>query len=100
MIRQGQPLLFTETALRKKGDPKDDLLDWSPSKRDVLNQCPRRYYYQYYGASARFAADEPQKGQLQFYRKFSNSWMLAGILLHAKIRQEFKALKDGIQNER
>jgi hypothetical protein len=100
MVRLGQqPSLFGETALGIKGDPKNDLLDWSPSKRDVLNQCPRRYYYQYYGASSRFAADESQKGQLQFYRKFSNSWMLAGILLHAKIRQEFKALKDGAPNE-
>jgi hypothetical protein len=100
MVSHGQqPSLFGETTLGKKADPRDDLLDWSPSKRDVLNQCPRRYYYQYYGASARFAVDEPQKELLQFYRKFSNSWMLAGILLHTKIRQEFKALKDGIQND-
>lgn len=99
MVSKGQPSLFTETALRIKGDPNKDFLDWSPSKRDVLNQCPRRYYHQYYGASARFATDEPQKSLLQFYRKFSNSWMLAGILLHAQIRKEFKVLKDGARNK-
>lgn len=100
MVRLGQQSsLFTDTTLRIKSDPKKDLLDWSPSKRDVLNQCPRRYYYQYYGASARFATDEHEKSQLQFYRKLSNSWMLAGILLHAQIRKQFTALKDGVRNE-
>lgn len=100
MPHQGQqPSLFGETALRIKASPKKDLIDWSPSKRNALNQCPRRYYYQYYGGTARFARNEPQKSQLQFYRKFSNSWMLAGILLHDKIRKEFQALKEGTPNE-
>ncbi len=95
-----QLLLFRETGLRPKGKLKEELLDWSPSKRNLLEQCPRRYYYQYYGSAARTAAHDSLKEQLQFYRKLSNSWMLAGILLHLKIRESFQALRNGGRNER
>jgi len=90
-----QSLLFVEMIPKTRGNSKNDLPGWSISKRDLLEQCPRRYYYQQYGSSARTATNDRLKEPLQFYRKLSNSWLLAGILLHAKIREAFQALRNG-----
>jgi hypothetical protein len=45
------------------------------------------------------ATNDLLKEPLQFYRKLSNSWLLAGILLHAKIRESFQALRSGARLE-
>ncbi|MCI0423017.1 MAG: PD-(D/E)XK nuclease family protein [Acidobacteria bacterium] len=90
-----QSLLFVEMEPKPQGNPKKDLPDWSISKRDQLEQCPRRYYYQRYGSAARTATSDLLKEKLQFYRSLSNSWLLSGILLHAKIRESFQALRSG-----
>ncbi len=98
MVEQAQQsFLFVEMDPKIQGNPKNkkDLPDWSISKRDQLEQCPRRYYYQHYGSAARMATNDLLKGQLQFYRKLSNSWLLAGILLHLKIRESFQVLRSG-----
>jgi len=38
---------------------KSALLDWSPSKRGQLEQCPRRYYYQYYADPLEIVVGQP-----------------------------------------
>jgi hypothetical protein len=100
MVEQAQQsFLFVEMDPKIQGKHKKDFPDWSISKRDQLEQCPRRYYYQRYGSAARTATNDLLKEQLQFYRKLSNSWLLAGILLHVKIRESFQALQDGTRLE-
>lgn len=88
-----QPSLFAEFNFGRGGPQTLDLQEWSPSKRNQLEQCPRKYYYQYYGNAADVMSGHP--ASLKFYRKLSNSWMLAGILLHLKIREVFGIWRKG-----
>lgn len=88
-----QQSLFDEFDTGSRNYHKHGLRVWSPSKRGQLEQCPRRYYYQYYGDATEIIAG--QTASLQFYRKLSNSWMLAGILLHLKIKEVFGIWRKG-----
>jgi hypothetical protein len=64
-------------------------IEWSYSRRSLLEQCPRRYYYQYYGSTSRKAKGESQKETLRFLRALSNRYLLAGKILHSVIREYF-----------
>ena len=68
---------------------------WSYSRRQVLEQCPRRYYYQYYGSVANKAKGETQKETLKFLKTLSNRYMWAGKILHSLIRQYLLGLQRG-----
>lgn len=70
-------------------------LEWSYSRRSALEQCPRRYYYHYYGASARKAKSEPQKETLRVLKGLSNRHLRTGQLLHLAIGIYFKKLQEG-----
>lgn len=70
-------------------------IEWSYSRRSLLERCPRRYYYQYYGSTARTARSEPQKETLRFLRGLSNRYLLAGRILHLAIREYFNKLSCG-----
>lgn len=85
------PTEASEIALEKK----PVLMDWSYSRRDMLEQCPRRYYYQYYGSHSRFAKTEPQKPVLQFLKKLSNRYLRTGEIAHLVIRTYLKRLRQG-----
>lgn len=61
-------------------------VEWSFSRRQVLFQCPRKYYYQYFGSSRRSADAEPQKALLRELRKLSNFNLLAGEVLDLAVR--------------
>lgn len=88
-----QTSLFDALDGRGRGHSTKELVDWSPSRRGQLEQCPRRYYYQYYADPASMLTD--RMVPLQFYRKLSNSWMLSGILLHLKIKEIFGIWRKG-----
>ncbi len=55
---------------------------WSYSRRSVLEQCPRRYYYEYYGGSA--GSQDPQLKNVQARHE------LAGTVLHSVIGGYFR----------
>lgn len=88
-----QHSLFEQFDFGERANRRLILRDWSPSKRSNLEQCPRRYYYQYYGDPNEISNGD--KADLRFYRKLSNSWMLAGILLHLKIKEVFAIWRRG-----
>ena len=83
----GSPALVSEK--------KPALLSWSYSRREALEQCPRRYYYQYYGSHSRLAKTEPQKPPLQFLKKLSNRYLRPGEIVHLVIRTYLKRLRQG-----
>ena len=58
---------------------------WSYSRRNLLEQCPLRYYFTYYGSNKRVARDDPQKTALHFLRKLQNRHERAGSILHLVI---------------
>ena len=74
---------------------KSGSIAWSHSRRDVLAQCPLRYYFDYYGSNSRVALSEPRKEQLRFLKKLSNRHMRAGDIAHFVIRAYLKRLRGG-----
>ena len=70
-------------------------IEWSFSRRSILEQCPRRYYYHYYGANSRTAKTEPLKEHLQSLKILSNRYMRAGEILHIVVRTYLKSLQKG-----
>lgn len=71
---------------------------WSYSRRSLLAQCPRKYYYEYYGANKLTAVNEPQKEQLRFLKTLQNRYERTGALLHFIIRHYFKKAQQGEQS--
>ena len=65
-------------------------LKWSYSKRDVLEQCPRRFYCQYYGANRGKAKDDPAKQELQQLKLAGNRYTRTGAILHLVIAEYFR----------
>ena len=74
---------------------KPTQLKWSFSKRGILEQCPRKYYYAYYGSNLTTAKNDPQKEVLRFLKKLQNRHLRTGDILHYVIRWYLKKLQEG-----
>ncbi len=85
------PLFFDQS------DETPDLTNiaWSYSRRETLEQCTRRYYYEYYGASKRFAKQHPVDEQVRFLKRLQSRYLRAGDLLHLAIRTYFRKAQEG-----
>lgn len=59
---------------------------WSYSRRNLLERCPRAYYYQYYGANRRTAKAEPLKERLHFLKTLPSRHLRVGQIMHLAIR--------------
>ena len=91
-----QLALFEKSKTGRIPEPdKPTFLEWSYSRRGVLEQCPRKYYYQYYGSSSKKSNDDPQKEKLHFLKKLQNRHLRTGSLLHLVIRTYLKKLQQG-----
>jgi len=73
---------------------KESQIEWSYSRRQTLEQCARRYYYDYYGAKARLAITDPQKDDIRFLSTLSNRYLRSGEILHIAIRLFYKKHSD------
>src|SRR5579859_2915477 len=58
---------------------------WSYSKRSLFERCQRRYYYEYYGASAALAGTDPQHAALRRLKALEGRHERVGTLLHRGI---------------
>ena len=65
-------------------------VEWSYSRRSTLNQCARKYYFEYYGSNKYTAVREPLKEQLHFLKQLQNRYERTGFILHLMISQYFK----------
>jgi len=65
-------------------------IEWSYSRRQILERCARRYYYDYYGARARLATTDLQKDDIRFLNTLSNCYLRSGEILHLAIRLFYK----------
>jgi hypothetical protein len=76
-----------------EGDPPPDDVEsgdlastaWSHSRRGEFENCPRRYYFEYYGASKHAARDEPAKDDLRVLKEVKNRHLRTGEILHENI---------------
>ena len=84
-------LEWSEISVAAEGGNPDKLLleensvSWSFSKRNNLEQCPRRYYYEYYGSSARHATSDGQKPVLRKLALMQNRYERSGEIVHHTI---------------
>lgn len=70
-------------------------IEWSYSRRELFERCLMWYYFNYYGAKAGTAKNEPRKKELRFLKSLSNRHLRAGEIMHFVIRTYLKQLKDG-----
>jgi CRISPR/Cas system-associated exonuclease Cas4 (RecB family) len=68
---------------------------WSYSRRSTLEQCARRYYYQYFGGNKRLARNDPDKETLHFLKVISNRFERSGSLMHLAVSRWLRALQRG-----
>ncbi len=68
---------------------------WSPSKRSIFEQCPRKYYYNYYGSKSRYAKNDILKERLKFLTDIKTVSLLAGDIIHKVIAAHLKAAQRG-----
>lgn len=61
-------------------------MQWSYSRRNLLERCPRAYYYQYYGANKNTAKTEPLKEHLHFLKTLTNRHLRTGQITHLVIQ--------------
>lgn len=62
-----------------------DGVTWSYSRRGLMEQCPRRYYYAYYGSNKNVALNEVKKPLLMFLKALGSRYERAGSILHLAI---------------
>ena len=62
----------------------------SYSKRDLLESCARRYFYEYYAAAKKAPFDPGRKEIVRTLKELSGSYLFAGDLLHWFIEQYLK----------
>jgi PD-(D/E)XK nuclease superfamily len=67
-------------------------LNWSYSRRESLDQCPRRYFYQYYAGCI---ASPAARDEVKYLREIKNRHLRIGELLHLAIGTYFKKKKLG-----
>lgn len=75
----GQISLFGDHPIGQE----EEKVRWSYSKREVLRQCPRKYYYQYYDKS----------DGAKFYKSLSNKYLVTGKIVHRLISTYLKNTK-------
>jgi hypothetical protein len=69
-------------------------LKWSYSRREVMDQCSRRYFYQYYSNSI---GDPKFRARVKELRAIKNRHLRTGDLVHLVISTYLKKLKQGKQ---
>ncbi len=93
-----QMTLFEESEIQWSTESHKPIFSkWSYSRREMLEQCARKYYYQYYGSSLKKSNNDPQKEKLHFLKKLQNRHLLAGNILHRVIRAYLNKLRQGEQ---
>lgn len=70
-------------------------ITWSYSRRGLFEQCPRRYYYTYFGSAARKSLAEPEKATLRRLKALQNRHERGGGLLHLAISTYFRRVQEG-----
>ncbi|CAG0993741.1 hypothetical protein ANAEL_02455 [Anaerolineales bacterium] len=91
----GQLSLFPEEQKPIRTNEKAKRVAWSFSRRSTLEQCARRYYYEYYGSSKKTAKNEENKNELYFLKHLQNRYERTGAILHLVISHYLRKMQQG-----
>jgi len=89
-------LVLSGTGTQKRSTVVIPNIDWSLSRMQILESCPRKYYFQYFGGKMSVAQNDPNKDQINFLKLLSNEHLIAGDIVHFVIRSYFKNKRKGI----
>ena len=92
VVSVAQLSLFSDEPVIEKKPVK---LEWSYSRRESLERCPRQYYYSYYGGAKRLALKEAKKEEIRFLKSLSNRFLRAGEILHLIASSHLRKLGRG-----
>lgn len=84
--------LFSEEPVHSQSSNDFAGLSWSYSRRETLEQCTRRYFFQYYSGAL---TDADLKSRAHFLRSVKNRHLRIGELVHLVIGTYLKKLKVG-----
>lgn len=70
-------------------------ITWSYSRRSMLEQCPRRYYYEYFAANKRLAKADPMKEEVHLLKSVQNRHLRMGTILHLVIGTYLRKAQQG-----
>ena len=91
-----QMTLFEESEIQwSTKSHKPIFSEWSHSRRETLEKCARKYYYEYYGSNLRKAKEDPQKEKLHFLEALGNRNLRTGNILHLVIKTYLNKLRQG-----
>jgi hypothetical protein len=72
-------------------------LSWSLSKAHLFEECPRRFYYQYYYSKSGFAPDAPEDARLALeMSSITGLDMWAGDIVHQTIQWTLERVHEGL----
>ncbi len=84
--------LTPKISKEKSKTEKQSNIGWSFSKMEMLNDCPRKYYYNYFGTSKR-KSKEDNKEDIAFLKDMSNIHVIVGDIVHKTIAVFLKKLQ-------
>jgi hypothetical protein len=88
-------LFPSEKLLSDRIIPTSGKIAWSYSRRSALEQCARRYYFNYFGGKKRTAKAEDRKEDIQFLASLKSRHLRGGEILHLIIKTYFLKAKQG-----
>jgi len=68
---------------------------WSFSRRNTLETCPRKYYYQYYGSKQEKRGSPKELDSIRFLKMLSNQHLVSGKIVHSLIRLYLTKAQEG-----
>ena len=93
-----QMTLFEESESEWNNESdKSKFSEWSYSRRNLLDQCPRKYYYERYGSNLQTAKNDPQKEKLRFLEVLQNRYLRTGEILHFVVKAYLNKIRQGEQ---
>jgi hypothetical protein len=71
--------------------------NWSVSRDGVFQECPRQYYFQYYGSWGGWEFDAPARTRnLYVLKQLKTRWMWVGQVVHDCIKRSLDNISRGI----
>jgi CRISPR/Cas system-associated exonuclease Cas4 (RecB family) len=70
---------------------------WSFSRRNTMETCLRKYYYQYYASKLEKSDDKRNLDSVKFLKGLSNQYLVGGKILHNLIRLYLTKAKVGTE---
>jgi hypothetical protein len=77
--------------------PKAITVKWSFSRRNTMETCLRKYYYQYYAAKQEKLTMGESFESVKFLKRLSNQYLVGGKILHNLIRLYFAKAKEEME---